>query len=51
VEVFFSVYEGMSEEIILNLMDEKMLPNQLFIDQEFSEALVPKDAGNILQWL
>jgi hypothetical protein len=35
--------------MILDLMGEKMLSNQLLTGQEVGGALVPKDAGNILQ--
>ena len=49
VEVYFSVYRGTAEEMILDLMGEKMLSNQLLTGQEVGGALVPEDAGNILQ--
>ncbi|MBM4027589.1 MAG: hypothetical protein FJ280_19620 [Planctomycetes bacterium] len=49
VEVFFSVYRGTAEEMILDLMGEKMLSNQLLTGQEVGGALVPEDAGNTLQ--
>jgi len=35
--------------MILDLMGEKMLSNQLLTGQEVGGALVPEDAGNILQ--
>jgi hypothetical protein len=49
VEVHFAVYKGTAEEMILDLMGEKMLSNQLLTGQEVGGALVPEDAGNILQ--
>jgi hypothetical protein len=49
VEVYFSVYRDTAEEMILDLMGEKMLYNQLLTGQEVGGALVPEDAGNILQ--
>jgi hypothetical protein len=49
VEIYFAVYRGTAEEMILDLMGEKMLSNQLLTGQEVGGALVPEDAGNILQ--
>jgi hypothetical protein len=49
VEVYFAVYRDTAEEMILDLMGEKMLSNQLLTGQEVGGALVPEDAGNILQ--
>lgn len=49
MEVYFSVYQGTAEELILDLMGEKMLSNQLLTGQEVGGELVPEDAGNILQ--
>ena len=49
VEVYFAVYKGTAEEMILDLMGEKMLSHQLLTGQEVGGALVPEDAGNILQ--
>jgi len=49
VEVYFSAYRGTAEEMILDLMGEKMLSNQLLTGQEVGGALVPENAGNILQ--
>jgi hypothetical protein len=49
VEIHFPVYSGTAEEMILDLMGEKMLSNQLLTGQEVGGALVPDDAGNILQ--
>lgn len=49
VEVHFAVYRDTAEEMILDLMGEKMLSNQLLTGQEVGGALVPEDAGNILQ--
>jgi hypothetical protein len=49
VEVYFAVYKGTAEEMILDLMGEKMLSNQLLTGQEVGGALVPEDAGNVLQ--
>ena len=45
----FSVYKGTAEEMILDLMGEKMLSNQFLTGQEVGGALVLEDAGNILQ--
>ena len=49
VEVYFAVYKDTAEEMILDLMGEKMLSNQLLTGQEVGGALVPEDAGNMLQ--
>jgi len=49
VEVYFAVYRGTAEEMILDLMGEKILSNQLLTGQEVGGALVPEDAGNVLQ--
>jgi hypothetical protein len=49
VEVYFAVYRGTDEEMILNLMGEKMLSNQLLTGQEVGGVLAPEDAGSILQ--
>ncbi len=49
VEIYFPVYSNTAEEMILDLMGEKMLSNQLLTGQEVGGALVPDDAGNILQ--
>ncbi|MBL8080456.1 MAG: hypothetical protein JNM55_20970 [Anaerolineales bacterium] len=49
VEIYFPVYSNSAEEMILDLMGEKMLSNQLLTGQEVGGALVPDDAGNILQ--
>ncbi|MDO9128544.1 MAG: hypothetical protein Q7U34_01630, partial [Anaerolineales bacterium] len=49
VEIYFPVYGGTAEEMILDLMGEKMLSNQLLTGQEVGGALVPDDAGDILQ--
>jgi hypothetical protein len=49
VEIYFSVYSNTAEEMILDLVGEKMLSNQLLTSQEVGGALVPDDAGNILQ--
>ena len=49
VEVYFTVYKGKAEEMILDLMGEKMFFNQLLTGQEVGGALVPEDAGNMLQ--
>ena len=49
VEIYFPVYSNTAEEMILDLVGEKMLSNQLLTGQEVGGALVPDDAGNILQ--
>ena len=49
MEIYFPVYSGTAEEMILDLVGEKMLSNQLLTGQEVGGALVPDDAGNILQ--
>lgn len=49
MEIYFPVYSNTAEEMILDLVGEKMLSNQLLTGQEVGEALVPDDAGNILQ--
>jgi len=49
VEIHFPVYSGTAEEMILDLVGEKMLSNQLLTGQEVGGALVPDDAGNLLQ--
>jgi hypothetical protein len=49
VEIYFPVYGGTAEEMILDLMGEKMLSNQLLTGHEVGGALVPDDAGDILQ--
>jgi hypothetical protein len=38
VEVYFSVYRGTAEEMIHDLMGEKMLSNQLLTGQEVGGA-------------
>jgi hypothetical protein len=47
--MYFVAYHGRAEEMILDLMGEHMLSNQLLTGQEVGGALVPEDAGNILQ--
>jgi len=50
VENYFPVYySGTAEEIILDLVGEKMLSNQLLTGQKVGGALVPEDAGYMLQ--
>ncbi len=49
VEIYFPVYGGTAEEMILDLICEKILSNHLLTGQEVGGALVPEDAGNILQ--
>jgi hypothetical protein len=49
VEVYFAVYKGTAEEMILDLVGEKMLSNQLLTGQEVGGAMVPEDAGNVLR--
>jgi hypothetical protein len=49
VQVYFAVYNDTAEATILDVMGEKFLSNQLLTGQEIGSALVPDDAGSVLQ--
>ena len=49
VQVYFAVYNDTAEATIFDIMGEKFLSNQLLTGQEIGGALVPDDAGSILQ--